>query len=301
IYTLSLHDALPISRGSIVEFSRVAERDDFTSAALFMQLRSAAQRRNAPQLAGDLKKIIDSELHESLSRISDAPAGDLEDGLPPDRDHIGPINVEAQKFYIELVRMPNKDSGPIWLISAESLDEIPLIASALGKTWIERSMPAWMLEREMLGISLAHWAVLIGVLLACFVGLWLLAIAIDVVVKSFIRSPQRKQDWETWNQQTRWPTIVVLTIFIQFAVIPKLGFPLTFRVGYARVGMVVLVLSLTWLLRRSLRLGFAHARDMVRGKDRASTQSLMLLAERMVLAFILVVAGIAVLILLGVE
>src|SRR4029078_135359 len=131
-------------RGSIVELSRVAERDDFTSAALFMQLRSAAQRRNAPQLAGDLKKIIDSELHESLSRISDAPAGDLEDGLPPDRDHIGPINVEAQKFYIELVRMPNKDSGPIWLISAESLDEIPLIASALGKTWIERSMPAWM-------------------------------------------------------------------------------------------------------------------------------------------------------------
>ena len=288
-------------RGTIVAFSRATEREDFSSASLFMQLRSALQRKNAPLLAGDLKKIFDGELHESLSHMSDSPEGNLQDGLPPDRDQVGPIDVQGQKVFIVLVRVPDKANGPIWLFSSESLDEVPAIAAAVGKTWVERTMPEWMLESELLGISLGHWAVLLGMLLACFAALWLFALVIDKSALALIRGPQRKQVWEAWNQQTRWPSIVVLTVFIQFVVIPKLGFPLTFRVGYARVGLVVLVFALTWLSRRALRLGFAHARGMVRGKDRASTQSLMLLAERMVLALILVVAVIAVLILLGVE
>ncbi len=71
--------------------------------------------------------------------------------------------------------------------------------------------------------------------------------------------------------------------------------------AYAHIGRVALVLALAWLLKRGLALVFTHARSMVRGKDRASTQSLMMLTERMVQALVVVIAIIWVLILLGVE
>jgi len=83
-------------------------------------------------------------------------------------------------------------------------------------------------------------------------------------------------------------------------VIPSLGFPLTFRASYANVGLVALVLLLTWLLRSGLRLAFRHARNLVYGKDRASTQSLMLLVERMLQALIVIIAITTLLIVLGV-
>jgi len=288
-------------RGALVGFSRVTEREDFTSAALFLQLQNAAQRRNAPMLASEIKSLIDRELHESISNISDSPEGALEDGLPPDRDRIGPLIIQGQKIYISLVRVADKENGPIWLIAADTLRQIPAIAGLAGETWIESNMPAWLVEHEFLGASWAHWLVLAALLFASFGGLWLLALGLDFLANRFMRTPERLQAWNNWSRQTRAPAIIVLTLLVQFFVIPSLGYPLTFRIACARIGLVVLVLALTWLSRRVLRLAFAHTRGLVRGKDRASTQSLMLLAERMVLALILVVAGIVVLILLGVE
>src|SRR5689334_20205428 len=61
-------------RGAIVAFSRAVEREDFNNAALYLQLDNVL-RPNAAVLASELAKLIDRELHESLGRISDEPAG----------------------------------------------------------------------------------------------------------------------------------------------------------------------------------------------------------------------------------
>jgi MscS family membrane protein len=192
-------------------------------------------------------------------------------------------------------------AGPIWLVSTETLRMVPLIARAAGRTWIERTMPDSLLRRDAFGLSLAHWCVLIALLLGSFIGLVAIALATRQIAHTLVQDPQRRRDWDGWYEATRWPAIIVTTLLIQFIVVPQLGFPLTFRVAYARAGKIVLVIALAWLLKRALTLGFAHARAMVRGKDRASTQSLMLLMERMLNALLAVVAIVALLILLGVE
>ena len=287
-------------RGAIVGFSRAVEREDLTTAALYLQLRGE-QRRNSQALAQSLNRLIDRELREALGRISDQPDGDPEDGLPADREQIGPMVIGGTHFYIYLVRVKGADNGPIWLVSTETLAEVPSIASAAGRTWIERNLPDAMLSRDFLGLSLAHWTVLIALLAGGFGLLWLTSFVVANITRRVARDPARRLHWDSWFEATRWPAIAVLTMIIQFIAIPALGFPLTFRVVYAQVGMVAMVIVFTWLLKRVLTLMFAHARALLRGKDRASTQSLMLLAERMVKALLLVVAGVAILILLGVE
>ena len=287
-------------RGTIVEFTRAVDRADFTTAALYLQIDESQQAGTA-SLAGALKTLIDRELREGLARISDTATGDLEDGLPADREHLGPLVIGTTRTYIVLVHVNDPTAGPIWLVSAETLRLVPLIARAAGQTWIERTLPESLQEREAFGLSLAHWCVLLALLLGTFAGLVAIALITRLIAHRLVRDPRRRRDWDAWYDATRWPAIIVTTLLIQVIVVPQFGFPLTFRVGYARAGKIVLVFALAWLLKGALTLGFAHARAIVRGKDRASTQSLLLLAERMLKALLAVVAIVALLILLGVE
>jgi len=287
-------------RGTILGFSRAAEHGDNAIAAQYLQLEGG-QRENAVYLSNELKSLIDRELQESVGKISDLPAGALDDGLASDVERIGPLHIRDQKIFITLKRIRDPDFGQVWLIASETLREIPAIARVDDKTWIERNLPQSMQRHELLGASLAHWAVLIGLLALAFVVLWFAGVALQFAVHRLVRDPHRRAEWDAWYDATRWPALVLLTIVTQFILIPSLGFPLTFRVAYARVGLVIFAVSLTWLLRRSLKLGFAHARLLVRGKDRASTQSLMLLAERMLQALLIMIAIVTLLVLLGVE
>jgi MscS family membrane protein len=145
-------------RGTIVEFTRAVDRDDLTTAALYLQL-DGTQRAGAAALAGALKTLIDCELREDLAGISDASTGDLEDGLPADREHIGPLVIGNTRTYIVLVHVNDPANGPVWLVSSETLHLVPLTARAAGKTWIERTMPESLLERDMSGLRLAQWCV----------------------------------------------------------------------------------------------------------------------------------------------
>jgi MscS family membrane protein len=287
-------------RGAILGFSRAAERGEIVAAAQFLQLEGN-QRENAAYLTNELKALIDRELRESIGRISDQPAGNLDDGLPADQERIGPLLIHDRKIFIGLDRVRHPDFGQVWLVSSATLREIPAIARVDDKTWIERNMPRSLQQRELLGASLAHWIVLLTLVGFAFVSLWLAGLLLRFAVTRLVRDPGRRANWDAWYAATRWPAITLLALLAQFIVVPSLGFPLTFRVACARVGLVVFVIALAWLLRRSMRLGFTHARHLVRGKDRASTQSLMLLAERMIQALLIVVAIVAVLVLLGVE
>ena len=114
-------------RSAIIAFSRAVEREDFGLASRYLQL-TAEQRGNAGSLAVELKGLIDRELHETLSTISDTSTGSLEDGLEEDRERIGPLIIDGQKSYIMLVRVRDPEDGLIWLISSETLRQIPAFA-----------------------------------------------------------------------------------------------------------------------------------------------------------------------------
>jgi MscS family membrane protein len=286
--------------GTIAGFIRSVDRGDSVSAARYMQL-TPDQRPNAEVLGSDLKELMDRYLSEALTNISDSPAGAVDDGLPMDREQVGPLVIEQRKTYITLVRVADPQSGPIWLIASETLAEVPALRGAIERSWIERVMPDALVNRMLFGISLAHWTVLAASLLLPLGLLALLSAALVAVARWLFREPARTRDIDVWYAGLRWPLILVFTLCIQLSSMPALGFPLTFRSAYARVGLLVFVLAFVWLIRRLLTLGFGRARDIAWGRDRTSTQSLLLLGERLLKALVILVAVFAVLTIIGVD
>ena len=111
-------------RGTITAFIRSVHRDDYVSAARYMQV-GPKQRANVEVLARDLKELMDRYFGQALTSISDVPSGSLDDGLPLDRERVGPLAMRNGSSEIILVRVNDLDVGPIWLISSETLSQCP--------------------------------------------------------------------------------------------------------------------------------------------------------------------------------
>ena len=287
-------------RGTFTEFIRAMRRDDIVSAARFMQL-TPKQKPQTEALARELGQLMDRYFAESLSKISDSPEGDVDDGLPLDRERLGPLKIGGKKFDIILVRIEAPGAGLIWLISSGTLAQVPDMHGAMEKTWIQRFMPEALLNQHFLGISLAQWGALgISISIPVLI-LWMLSRVFLLLIRQMPGDLSRRNLVESWFLSIRWPSIFVTTLAIHIVSVYFLGFSLTFRVIYVRSVMVLLVVSVALLLRRILALFLDRARFSMRVRGQVGTASLILLGQRMINVLIVVVAIFAILTITGVD
>ena len=287
-------------RGALGEFIRAVHREDYVAAARYMQL-TAKQKPHADVLARDLKDLLDRYFSQPISSISDSPTGALDDGLPLDQEQIGPLTINGEKTYIFLARVTDPDAGPIWLISSQTLAEIPTLHEAIQKTWVEQFMPAPLLEYFVLGISLAQWllwTLSIAVPLGVF---WLVASSFDFFLKPFIPDAARRQFVVSLWDRVRWPGIIVLALILHLVSMEHLGFSLTFRIAYVRCGLVLLVIALAWLIRRIAMVSVERARGLIQRRAGSGTESLLLLGHRLFDVLIVIVAIFTILTIVGVD
>ena len=295
-------------RGTLVGFMRAVDKND-ASAVRYLQV-TAGESPQALTAARDLRNLIDRYLKEPLTKVSDSPDGALKDGLPVGRERVGPLVMGDTTADITLVRVTDPQAGPIWLISSQTLAEVPAWShsqaqSAIAQSWTERWMPKALLSRDVFGVSVAHWTVLVVTLLIPFALLVLLfGIAIRFI-RANVREPSRLRSINAWYAGIRWPLIIFLTLSIQLIWMllrmSSLGFTLTSRVTYARVALVLDVIALAWLLRKFLTLRLERTRRLVMEKDRTGTESLVLLGERLLRALVFLVAVFAILAIVGVN
>jgi MscS family membrane protein len=304
-----VRDALGRStpRGTLIGFMRAVEKND-ASAVRYLQV-IADESPHALASARELRNLIDRYLKEPLTKVSDSPDGTLNDGLPTNRERVGPLVMGDTTADITLVRVTDPQAGLIWLISSQTLAQVPSWSRSIAQTsiapsWIERWMPKALLSREVFGMSVAHWTVLVATLLIPFVLLVLLSGSAIRLIRAIL-GPSRARSISAWYAGIRWPLITFLTVSIQLIwmllSMRSLGFTLTFRVAYARVALVLDVIALAWLLRVFLTLRLERARRLVMEKDRTGTESLVLLGERLLRALVVLVAVFAILAIVGVD
>jgi len=287
-------------RGTITAFTEAVHRGDFAAAARTMRL-TAAQRASADDLARGLSDLMDRYFIQPVTTINGSPEGALDDGLPMDRERVGPVVVGRQRVPVELVRVTDSLSGPVWLISSETMAQVPVLRRLVTTAWYERVMPAALVRRSILGISLAQWILLAASFAVPLILLRFLTRMLMALVRRAVENPVLEHRLEAWYQGVRSPAIVVVTLGIHLLSMRSIGLPLTFRIRYGTVGLIVAVLALAWLVRRLLTLSFERTRSMMRGRDSTSTRSLLMLGERLIKLMVIVVAILAILSIAGVD
>lgn len=292
----------PLDRGTprraITGFIRAAHRDNLATAARYVQAGNRPPAR-VERMVRELNDLMDRHFHQPLSAISDVPEGAADDGLPLDRERIGPLRIAGEEHFIELVRVDQPGIGKVWLISSDTLAQVPELGSADADTWVERVVPAPLFREVGFGFSWADlllWAATLALPLLLLPPLFA---GLQAIARRMVRTPARVAPLDAWYQATRWPAILVCTLGIHGAALTWFGPTLSFRIGYSRILVLLAVAVVGWGLHRALSFAFRRAGLRAQLQGRSGTRSLVMLGERLTNAFLVLVVVLAILAIAG--
>ncbi|NML43956.1 mechanosensitive ion channel [Ramlibacter sp. G-1-2-2] len=287
-------------RRALASFVAALRMGNPAVAVRYLQV-PAAQRANAEDLAHDLGDLMDRYFLAPLTTISDAPEGTLNDGLPVDRERVGPLRIAGEDQYIELVRVQDPVAGQVWVVSPQTVARIPQWYAAMGSTWAERVLPAAFSRYDVFGVTLAHAVVWLLSLVLPLMIVPLLLEAAFRLLRRLVRKPNFSEFLAAWHADTRWPAVAVVTLLLHLEALPAFGQSFAFRVAYTRFILVLLMVALAWALLRIGMLVFRRTESQLLVKGRTGPRSVMLLGERLYKVLICFIAVVAVLRVAGVD
>ena len=158
---------------AIYHFLEACHAQEYRRAAHYLDLRqmSASDReKNGPGLAQQLEDLLDDTPFD-IATLSNNPTGDLDDGLPPAREHLLSFQAGGQSLQLQMEHVEFKHGLRVWLVSADSIPLITRAHQLLGETAFEKKLPQALMTHEFLDTPWWRWIVL----LACGVLIWIAA------------------------------------------------------------------------------------------------------------------------------
>ncbi len=266
-------------RSAFFGYLEACREGDFRRAASFLNLEGARFRgMDVTQVAKELKEVLDRRLTGDPGKLSSAPEGDLTDGLDPDHELIGTIKSGGKQVDLMMERV-SREGNQIWLVSGATVQMIPVLHDALGTSWAEQRLPAWMLTRGPVDTDVWQWFALM--LLAAF-ALALAALLARIIVSAltpvFRRTPTHAD--EELLQAVAAPVRLLLTIALFQAGLQLVNPPVLLRTYLIRILTALAYLGLAWFVVRVIDLVSAGLARRMERQQLVSARSVLPLGRR---------------------
>jgi MscS family membrane protein len=236
-------------RSSVKGFFKATRGGDYERAAHYLDLRHLPgwiDKNEGPELARQLKIALDRTIWLDLEQISGDPKGNLEDGLPSQRETLGYIKTPEKTVDILLQHIPREDGVFIWKFSNRTVAEIPQLFEHFGYRPFEEVLSKVFPDFTLLGWQLWQWAFFLISLpltyLAALVPTWIAGLLV------------RRRETEMSRKFSLWITgpirIVLWVLFIKAA---------ASYIGFGRPFFrtkTLLTIALTWAAIRLVDLFF---------------------------------------------
>jgi MscS family membrane protein len=283
--------------GTLYGFLQAAEAGNYAIAAEYLQLSPARRQTQGEDLAAKLKVVIDRAFSGDLRRISNAPDGTPQEGMPLDKQRVGTLNAGDVDTDLVLVRVSDPTSGRIWLISSETLAKVQELYDQAAVHQVETHLPHFLVRHQFLGMPFWQWlAILLAIPVASVLGrVATLALRLPWYLWARYRKHAIAQAWRSFAR----PLWLVLTVLIHEILVTYLRIPVLQRHYYQQAAGVAAVIGFSWLAWRVLRELLSSVRERSVMAGRTGTGSLIILGERLLKAVITVAAIFVVLSTLG--
>ncbi len=286
-------------QGTVRGFMRAAESENYERAAQYLDSR--ASPRAAPELARQLRAVLDRRLRAiDFDRLSSQPEGRLDDDLPPNLEQVAEVKGERAAVPILLDRVERRGQGAIWLVSAQTLNQVPTLYRELEQSWIERLMPPEWRDFRILTLPLWQWVLFLLAILAVPASAWVLHRLLLMGLRPVV---QRLTGTRADSQFARVTApLRLLTGAMALATWTVLSaLPLLTRVFWARVAAVVAIVGVAWLLFRLADIAAELAESRLRFFSQMSRLAVVQLVKRLTIVAVGLVGALAILYLAGLD
>jgi MscS family membrane protein len=235
-------------RRAIQGFLRATRAHDFERAAGYLDLRAVPAweaRALGPELARELKIVLDQTLQVDVDALIDTPAGHVNDGLPLDTEHLTLIETARGPVHLRLQHVPREDGVPIWKVSAATVSLIPRLYKLYAYHVLGELLPGEFFDTEFFDTELRQW-----VALPVIVGLgYGLAVLLTSLALRLVRR-RRNELASTLGRFTVGPVrLVLIVLFVAVARRPLLLSVTVDRV-VAVLEQILLILAVAWMTLR---------------------------------------------------
>lgn len=275
-------------------------REDFATAARYLQPPPGMETEMV-QRAREIDALRRFYKFD-IALLSDDPEGDVEPGLPLGEVRAGVVALQATTAEVILVRVNDPEFGKIWLVAQETVAGTPQLYAEMQReapSAVERIIPSVLINRRLLGMSLAHWLGWVLSIPFSMALAWLVPFVLGAPWRLWNRrrNPAFRSIWET---RLAMPLRCILAISIHCSFIYLLGPPLLYRFYYFRFMGALLVACFAWLVSRGIDRGFENAVNRVRTQH-GGGESFLVLTRRLTRVAMLIVAVVTALALFGVN
>lgn len=271
---------------------KYAEDEDYENAVRYLQ--STPEQNTELILRAKEFRALRRKFKGNIGLLTDDPNGTVEPGVPFGQVRAGVLAAGSLTVDVLLVRVVDPASGKIWLISRETVANIPKVYAQMeseAPTVVDEIVPAALTSRHVLGMSLAIW---LGWLLSIPISWalsWLLAFLLTMPAR--IRGKLRQVPFRPiWETRLGLPLKCMVAILLHSLLVYLLDPPLFYRVYYFHFMAALFMGCLVWLVSRVADQGFELLISRERTDNRSGewTITVMRRVTRVVLLLIAVVA-----------
>lgn len=287
-------------RGTLTGFMQAAQKGDQERAAEYLQLPRQQTEIDSTRVVQDLKALLDHAYVGRLAAITGNPDLAFDPQLEPNHQRVGEFTVNGKELPLLVVRVPDGNSGHLWLIAWSTLGKTEGLANDVRSHEVEQHLPHVLVRYSVLSIPIWVWtAFLLLIPIALLAGVATVAL-VRAPVWLLARINHRAAQSEVWNN-IRGPVLLFATAAAHAIGMRVLTVPLLFREYYIKVQGTALLFAVAWLLWDFVTVWTRRMRRRMTTPEMRGTLSLTLLLHRMMKVGIVTTAMLSILYLAGVD
>jgi MscS family membrane protein len=291
-----LTGSLASPRSAVQGFLIEARGANYVAATRYLDLSGLPEtdREHGRRLARELKVVLDQRLWIDIESLSESPEGNLQDGLPADRERVGTILTSRGSTDIRLRRTIGPGGDGEWRFSPGSIDRVEALYDQVGYGPMLDWLPEWATGMRLGNVEGWQW---IGLLLLAGLAI-LVSRTLTGLAYWIVRSLTRNTDpgfRERVLDSIRPPArlISALGVVVVGALVLRLPIPAGHMLTKVIIGLVITLF--TWAAMRLVDLAVVRTIDRLRSQGRRSGVSTLVLMRRIIKGVIMVIGALVLL------
>jgi len=236
-------------RGTVIGFIRAAQSENYDIAVQYFETRHRAGLEPEQELAQQLLAILNAKFVGSLDSITNDPTGRQDGGPPREQVIVSGTRGLSDSFPLYLVYAEVAHGVKVWLISRQTLDQVPEVYDSLRFPQLEKRLPKFLVKTRFLGMPLWQWtAIVLFAPVALLIG-WLAAFVLRFAARR-IRSALGLAALPEEPTRRFGPTAVLGAVIVHYYFVYLIGASILYRQYYRNLVLILLAFAFYWALTR---------------------------------------------------
>lgn len=266
-------------RGTVIGFVRAAQAENYDVAVQYFEVGRRASVEREQELAKELLAILNARFRGSLDSITNDPTGRQDNEPPREQIVVGVTRGLSESFPLYLVHMEVSRGAKVWLISRQTLEQVPEVYDSLRFAQLEKRLPKFLVKTRLLGMPLWQWiAIFLFAPIALLIGwlaAWLLRLGSERIRRAVGLVTQPIQPLRRFG-----PATILAAVIIHYYFVRLIGASLLYRQYYRDALLILLAFAIYWAITRLTYWISLHMWNQLTNRGLYAERSLVSLTRR---------------------